>query len=120
MKTERMVLLVTPEEKAKIGSGAASLGVSASEFVRRLLAALDAEDLQALEQLQTLIPSVEAALDNIERNVERSIQTLNAGQERRAYYDSEAYREQVRVEVLADTSIDWEAARRAFAGKQAA
>jgi hypothetical protein len=120
MKTERMVLLVTPQEKAKIGVGAASMGVSASEFVRRLVSTVDADDLRVLDDLRDMMPSVEAALDNIDRNVERTIVSLEKGEERRAYYDSEAYRVQVRDEVLADRNIDWDAARRYFSARQAA
>ncbi len=120
MKTERMVLLVTPEEKSRIAAESAKLGVSASEYVRKLVSLLDADDVGALEDLRAMMPAVEAALDNIERNLERSIKTLEQGEARRAYYDSEAYRTEIREQVVNDPDIDWEAARRFFGKRQAA
>ena len=115
MKTERMVLLVTPEEKAQIASESAKLGVSASEYIRKLVASFEADDLGALEDLKELLPEVDAAIDRMSTTIDRTLKRLEEGEARRAYYNSDEYREQVRRELL-ESGIDWDAARRRFRG----
>ena len=116
MKTERMVLLVTPEEKARISNGAERLGVSASEYVRQLVNGFEPGDLAALSQLEAFWPEVSAAIDGMHASLDRSIATLEAGERRRAYLTSDEYREQVRRELL-DSGIDWVATRKRFMGR---
>ena len=111
-----MVLLVTPDEKARITTGAAQLGVSASEYVRKLVAAIDAEDLAELENIAALMPVFAAAVDNIEANVSRTAERFEAAERQRAYRATEEYRAKVREEVLADPSINWDAVRALFGG----
>jgi hypothetical protein len=115
MKTERMVLLVTPEEKVRIGEGAAKLGVSASEYIRQLVNGFGADDLAALPELEAFWPEVDAAIERMSASLDHAIATLEEGEVRRAQLTSDAYREQVRRELL-DCGIDWEAARRRFTG----
>lgn len=115
MKTERMVLLVTPEEKARIGDGAARLGVSASEYVRQLVNGFGPDDLAMLPELDMLWPEVDAAIEQMNLSLDSAIATLEEGEARRAHLTSDAYREDVRQQLLA-CGIDWTAARRRFAG----
>lgn len=116
MKTERMVLLVTPEEKARISEGATALGVSASEYIRQLVNGFGAEDLAALPELEAFWPEVDAAIEQMSASLDCAIATLEEGEARRAHLTSDAYRDQVRRDLL-DSGIDWEAARRRFAGR---
>ena len=115
MKTERLVLLVTPEEKTRIAEGARALGVSASEYVRQLVNGFGADDLAMLPELDMLWPEVDAAIEQMNASLDRAIATLEDGEVRRAHLTSDAYREEVRQQLLA-SGIDWNAARRRFAG----
>ncbi len=116
MKTERMVLLLTPEEKAKIAASAASLGVSASAFVRRAVEVFDPDDVAALAELEMLLPELEAMAERLEReSAERPRKIADRAAEW-AYYESEAYREEVRQQLLTDPDIDWDRARKFFGG----
>jgi negative regulator of replication initiation len=116
MKTERMVLLVTPEEKALIAKRAAQLGVSASEFVRRAVEMFDPDDAAALAELETLVPELKAMAQRIEQG-RAELPRIEAEREaRRAYYSSDAYREEVRQQLLSDPGIDWDRAREFFGG----
>jgi len=118
MKTERMVLLVTPEEKALIGERAALLGVSASEFVRRAVEIYDPNDAVALAELDTLLPELEAMAERLERDSADRARRASAYEAERTHYASDAYREEVRQQLLTDTSIDWDRARSIFGGNR--
>lgn len=68
MKSERLSVLVTPEEKSFIEERARQAGVNASELVRRAVVAydpeIDMEELQALaEQLAAMVDETEQKLD---------------------------------------------------------
>ena len=106
MKTERMVLLITPEEKARISTEAGKLGVSASEYVRKLVGILDADDVGELEALGTLMPVFTAAIDSMQDTLARTADTLEEAQREWEYHRSDEYRAKVREEVLADPTID--------------
>lgn len=116
MKTERMVLLVTPAEKARINAEAAKLGVSGSEYIRKLIGLLDAEDVKELEELGALMPVFAAAIDSMQATLARTADSLEEAQREWAYQGSEEYRAKVRDEVLADPTIDWDAMADLFWG----
>lgn len=114
MKTERLTLLVTPAEKALIGERAERLGVSASEFVRRAVELFDADDILALEELEALLPELNAIADRVEQRVERHRTEAAERNAERKYYRSDAYRTEVRRQLLEDETIDWDRARAVF------
>ncbi len=116
MKTERMVLLVTPEEKARIGSESAKLGVSASEYIRKLVGLVDANDIAELESLAAMMPALGAAMNSIEANIGRTLTRFEEAERERAYVYSDEYRAKVREEVLNDPTINWDGVRAVFGG----
>lgn len=68
MKSERINLLVTPEEKAAMEARAAALNLSTSEMVRRAVASYDTvsdeAEFQALaDELRAVATATENALD---------------------------------------------------------
>jgi hypothetical protein len=68
MRSERVNLLVTPEEKAAIERRAAACNLSTSELVRRAVASYDPEfdesELQALaDELSSVVAATEESLD---------------------------------------------------------
>lgn len=107
MKTERMVLLVTPEEKARINGESAKLGVSASEYIRKLVGLLDAEDVRAAGELSLLAPELTAMADRLDATFADFNQQQKLREERWTYLASPEYRQAVRQEVLDDPTIDW-------------
>ena len=116
MKTERLTLLVTPAEKASIAANAAKLGISSSEYVRKIASMLDADDVAACEQLVLLGPELHAMADRLEGTF-AAFRAEQAERDKRwAYASSEEYREQVRQELLADPTINWDAISRLFGG----
>ncbi len=114
MKTQRMVLLVTPEEKARINAESAKLGVSASEYIRKLVGLLDADDVRAAEELVLLAPELTAMADRLDATFADFNAKQQLREERWAYLASPEYHESVRREVLDDPSIDWERMRALF------
>lgn len=116
MKTERMVLLVTPADKNRINAEAAKLGVSGSEYVRRAIALLDADDVRSAEELALLAPELTAMADRLETTFAEFREQEKVREERWAYLDSSEYRECVRQEVLNDPTIDWARMRALFGG----
>ena len=114
MKTERMVLLVTPDEKARINTEATKLGVSASEYLRKLVGIIDAEDIAELEGLGAMMPALATAMDNMEANIGRTMARFEEAERERAYRRSDEYRAKVREDVLADPTINWDAVRAIF------
>lgn len=89
MKTERMTVLVTPEEKAAIVARANGLGLSAGEMVRRAIASYRpsaspaAEDevvLNAMaDELFTAARSARAALNEANREIQATLRQLAKG-----------------------------------------
>jgi hypothetical protein len=118
MKTERMVLLVTPEEKNLINERAAAMNVSASEFVRRAVELFDPDDVAALAELEAMLPELEAMAERIEREKAEWPRIDAEREAERAYFASEEYREAVRQQILADPNIDWDRARKVFSGNR--
>jgi hypothetical protein len=68
MRSERVNLLVTPEEKAALEARAAALNISTSEMVRRAVASYDPDfgesDLRLIaEELSAVVAATEKSLD---------------------------------------------------------
>lgn len=116
MKTERIVLLATPGEKARIAAESVKLGVSASEYIRKLVGLLDAEDVRAAEELALLAPELTAMADRLEATFADFRAQEKVREDRWAYLASTEYRETIRCEVLADPTIDWKRMRKLFGG----
>jgi hypothetical protein len=86
MKTERMTVLVTPEQKAAILARAQSLGLSAGEVVRRAVESYDPlargveEDEAVLsmlaDELLAAAKSARAALNDANNEVQSTLKQL--------------------------------------------
>jgi hypothetical protein len=105
MKTSRLTLLITEQEKARINRKAAALGISASEFVRRAADLLDPEDVAALGEIESLLPQFEAALCRMQDNLAAALahSAKHAGE--LARLAAPAYRRAVREEVASDPAL---------------
>jgi Ribbon-helix-helix protein, copG family len=75
--TERVVVLMPPNEKAQLTAMARQAGVSIGEFVRRLVRD-QASDAELQAELERRRPEVEALLDELEASSERAHAALDA------------------------------------------
>lgn len=76
MKSERLTLLVTTEDKSAITQRANAMGLSASELVRRAVSAYD--PLMESGELQALADSLLTAVDRAEHAVETTLAQLES------------------------------------------
>ena len=78
MRTERVTVLMKPEEKAAIEAKAAERGVSSGEYIR--LAVDNFEKISAEEEaeLMALVAEANAAIPKMRASLDRSIATLDA------------------------------------------
>jgi hypothetical protein len=72
--TERVVVLMTPDDKAKLEAKAKQAGVSVGELVRRAVEGYDPEDEQEAE--------IEALLSAIEKTFNETLATMDATEAR--------------------------------------
>lgn len=89
MKTERLTILVTPQEKAAMTAKAAAMNVSTSEMLRLAFDAFEEPANQQLlsalaDQLQRAVAAAHARLDEANATVEGVLAELRAGREARA------------------------------------
>lgn len=114
MKTDRMTLLISPTDKAAIVARAASLDMSVSELVRQAALDYDPEEAALLAELEAVLPELNALADRIEARRDQWEAEDATRAAKWAHIRSHEYRAQVRAEVLADDTIDWDAVRRLF------
>ena len=107
MKTDRLTLMVSPADKAAINARATSLGISVSELVRKAALDYDPEIGDKQDQLEALLGEIEFALNRIDANFEAMESDAEAHRVEMQRLTSDAYREQVRRDVLADPTINW-------------
>jgi predicted transcriptional regulator len=81
LKTERVTLLVTPAEKAKVQAKADALGMNASEFIRLAAQSYDVNRDEAmmnalLDQVSDTVRDMNETLDRTIARVERTVDGL--------------------------------------------
>ncbi len=108
MKTDRLTLLVAPEDKAAIAARAAALNLSVSELVRQAALGYDPQEASAKAELEAILPEFEQAVDNILASLDRMLVKADAHDAEMQHLRSPEYREQLAQEVQADPRIDWD------------
>ena len=81
MKTERITILVTPEEKALVGDKADALGLNASEFIRLAVERFDVDRNEALlaavvDRLGEAVADMNDSLDRTNARIETTVRGL--------------------------------------------
>lgn len=91
MKTERVTLLISPDDKRELRKLAEDRGVTTSELVRQAVHAFGASSLDETRELAALtaelraaIPSMRKSLRSANASVERAIATMRGGKARPA------------------------------------
>ena len=102
MKTDRLTLLVTPEEKAEMTARADAMGISTSELVRRAVRSHNPEfDSDAV---QTLADELAAVVKGTEKQINAALAQLRAFE---AFFaDPEARRAEARA-ALEREDFEW-------------
>lgn len=113
MRTHRLTLPVSPAEKAQIAEQAAALGLSPSEYARKAATMLDAEDIAGLEEIRSLLPEFNAALDRIHLNLVAMAESSERTHQEIERLRSPEYREEV-ARSLAEEQRALDAAARLF------
>lgn len=83
MKSERLTILVTPEEKAAMNAKAAEMHVSTSEMLRLAFDAFEEPENQALlsalaDELERAVKRMSESLDAASREVEETLKVTRA------------------------------------------
>ncbi|TGX53980.1 hypothetical protein E5A73_07560 [Sphingomonas gei] len=104
-RSSRLVILVSPAEKQRIADSAAAADMTVSDYMRTA-AERYSEPSEAEQMLmRELLTQLEAA----NTSTEKAFAALKTQQARAANFDEDAYRTQVREQLLARTDIDWNA-----------
>jgi hypothetical protein len=111
MRTHRLTLPVSQAEKAQIAQQAAALGLSPSEFARKTATMLDAEDIAGLEEIQSLLPEFNAALDRIHHRLVAIAESSERWHQEMERLRSPEYREEVARSIMKDQNALDAAAR---------
>lgn len=111
-RSSRVVVLVSPAEKRRIAANAEAADMSVSDFMRT--AAERYSEPTPVEQ--ALMRDLLAQLETANARTETAMNELEAARASAAAFDEEAYRAQVREELLARTDIDWNALSAMLAG----
>jgi hypothetical protein len=114
MKTERMTLLISPNDKAAITARAERLGLSVSELVRTAALDYDPDEAAARAEVEALLPEFRASISNMHASFERMAVRLQEGERRREEMETLEYREIIQQKLLEDPAIDWGRVRAVF------
>jgi hypothetical protein len=108
LKTERMTLLIAPDDKAAITARAESLGMSVSELVRQAAMGYDPHEAVARAELEVLLPQVNAAVTRMHATFDRIEANSARHREEMAHLRSEEFRAKLQQDLWADPRIDWD------------
>lgn len=88
MKTERVTILVTPEEKALFHAKADAMGLNASEFIRLAAGGFDVDRDEAalasiVDELGAAVVEINQSLDRMNQQIEETVRGLRERREAR-------------------------------------
>ena len=101
MKSERINLLVTPEEKALIDQRAKQAGLTTSELVRRAVVAFDSD--ADMDELRAIADALAGLAERLERKLAANLDDIAALREQLA--DKDALRAAAMAELEASGDV---------------
>ena len=104
MSMHRLTLNLTEAEKRRIEREAAALGMSASDYVRKAVELLDADDIRAIDEFRPLLPEFNAALARIEENLAAAADRREKRLQEIERMRTPEYREEVRRSIMEDSA----------------
>lgn len=105
VRSNRVVVLVSPAEKQRIAADAAAADMSISDFMRTAAEGFTEPTAAERRLMRDLLRTLEEANARTDASLARLMET----QARAAAFDEDAYREQVRAEMETREDIDWAA-----------
>ncbi|MDT8759570.1 hypothetical protein MZO42_12765 [Sphingomonas psychrotolerans] len=104
-RSSRVVVLVSSSEKRRIAANAEAADMSVSDFMRTAAERYSEPTPAEQALMRDLLAQLEAA----NARTEAAMAELDAARSAAAAFDEDAYRAQVREELLSRTDIDWDA-----------
>jgi hypothetical protein len=111
-RSSRVVVLVSPEEKRRISANAEAADMTVSDFMRTAAERYT----EPTEAEMALMRDLLAQLEQANARTDEAFAKLEAARTAAAAFDEDAYRADVRKQLLADSSIDWDALSTALSG----
>lgn len=104
-RSNRMVVLATDEEKARITAQARAASMSVSDYLRTAGELFE----QPTETEKRLLRELLLELEEANARSDVTLARLEATAARAAAFDEDAYRAKIEAELLARNDIDWDA-----------
>ena len=104
-RSNRLVVLVNDEEKARIATQARAAKMSVSDYMRSAAERLEEPTEAEKRLLRELVQMLEEANASTDAALARLEETAAAA----AAFDEDAYRAKIEAELLARDDIDWDA-----------
>ncbi|WP_066722326.1 plasmid mobilization protein [Sphingomonas pituitosa] len=111
-RSSRVVVLVSPEEKRRISANAEAADMTVSDFMRTAAERYTEPTEAEMALMRDLLAQLEAA----NARTDAAFAQLDHARAAAAQFDEDAYRAQMREQLLADSSIDWNALSTALSG----
>lgn len=111
-RSSRVVVLVSPEEKRRISANAEAADMTVSDFMRTAAERYTEPTEAEMALMRDLLAQLEAA----NARTDAAFAQLDHARTAAAQFDEDAYRAQMREQLLADASIDWDALSTALSG----
>ncbi len=104
LRSDRVVVLVSPAEKRRIAADAKAVDMSVSDFMRTAAQRY----FEPTEAEAALFKDLLVELERANERTDASFKALMAQAERSRNWDEAAYKAKVRAELEARTDIDWD------------
>lgn len=111
-RSSRVVVLVSPEEKRRISANAEAADMTVSDFMRTAAERYTEPTPAEMALMRDLL----AQLDAANARTDAAFAQLETARTAAATFDEDAYRAEIRAQLLADPSIDWDALSTALSG----
>lgn len=111
-RSSRVVVLVSPEEKRRISANAEAADMTVSDFMRTAAERYTEPTPAEMALMRDLLAQLEAA----NARTDAAFAQLEAARTAAAAFDEDAYRAQIREQLLADSSVNWDVLSTALSG----
>jgi hypothetical protein len=111
-RSSRVVVLVSPEEKRRISANAEAADMTVSDFMRTAAERYTEPTPAEMALMRDLL----AQLEQANARTDTAFEQLETARTAAAAFDEDTYRARMRDQLLADSSINWDALSTALSG----
>jgi hypothetical protein len=111
-RSSRVVVLVSPEEKRRISANAEAADMTVSDFMRTAAERYTEPTPAEMALMRDLL----AQLEQANARTDAAFEQLETARTAAAAFDEDTYRARMRDQLLADSSINWDALSTALSG----